>query len=111
MNVLDVTDGPWHLFRAAVAGELAESGASLRLAEMDGTAACPALIRAWNKEGEFALEPHEDEAQCRDPRQAGFEVQRVLDYEVCAVNMCIEHERGGRLVLWNVRPDDDTRRR
>ncbi len=111
MDVLDVADSPWHWVRSAVAGELARHGASLRLAEMDGARACPALIRAWNKEGEFALEPHEDEAQCRDPRQAGFEVQRVLDHEVCAVNMCIEHEQGGRLVLWNVRPDDESRRR
>jgi hypothetical protein len=110
MDVLDVTDSPWHAVRDALARELSGQGATLRLAEMDGARACPALIRAWNKEGQFALEPHEDEAQCRDPRQAGFEVQRALDYEVCAVNMCIEHEQGGRLVLWNVRPDDDSRR-
>ena len=110
MDVLDVADSPWYWVRSALAAELFRHGASLRLAEMDGATACPALIRAWNKEGEFALEPHEDEAQCRDPRQAGFEVQQVLDYEVCAVNMCIEHEQGGRLVLWNIRPDEETRR-
>ncbi|MFC6016176.1 hypothetical protein ACFP2T_08205 [Plantactinospora solaniradicis] len=111
MDVLDVTDSPWHWFRSVLAEELAREGASLRLAEMSGAKACPALIRAWNKEGDFSLEPHEDAAQCRDPQQAGFEAQQVLDYEICAVNMCIEHEEGGRLVLWNIRPDDETRRR
>jgi hypothetical protein len=111
MDVLDVPDSPWHWFRGALGTELARHGAALRLAQMNGATACPALIRAWNKEGEFSLEPHEDEAQCRDPRQAGFEVQQVLGYEVCAVNMCVEHEEGGRLVLWNIRPDDESRRR
>jgi hypothetical protein len=111
MEVLDVDDSPWHWFRTRVNSRLERDGALLRLAEMGGEKACPALVRAWNKEGEFALEPHEDEAQCRDPRQAGFEVQRVLDYEPCAANMCIEHQAGGRLVLWNVRPDDESRRR
>ena len=111
MAVLDVVDSPWHWFRARMNARLDVGGARLRLAEMDGQSACPALVRAWNKEGEYALEPHEDEAQCRDPRQAGFEVQQVLRYEVCAANMCIEHEAGGRLVLWNLRPDDESRRR
>jgi hypothetical protein len=111
MELLDVDDSPWHWFRARMNARLAADNARLRLAEMDGEEACPALVRAWNKEGEFALEPHEDEAQCRDPRQAGFEVQRVLDYEVCATNMCIEHQGGGRLVMWNLRPDDESRRR
>jgi hypothetical protein len=110
-DVLNVTDSPWHAFRAALAEGLSGQDAMLRLAKMNGEWACPALVRAWNKEGEFALEPHEDEAQCRDPRQAGFEVQQVLGFEVCAVNMCIEHEDGGRLVLWNIRPDDESRRR
>jgi hypothetical protein len=111
MELLDCDDSPWHWFRDRMNERLATDGALLRLAEMNGEQACPALVRAWNKEGEFALEPHEDEAQCRDPRQAGFEVQRVLGFEPCATNMCIEHEGGGRLVLWNIRPDDDSRRR
>ncbi|MFD0579142.1 hypothetical protein [Dactylosporangium darangshiense] len=111
MGVLDVADSPWHWFRDRMNTRLSRDGARLRLAEMNGETACPALVRAWHKEGEYALEPHEDEAQCRDPRQAGFEVQQVLRYEVCATNMCIEHGSGGRLVLWNLRPDDESRRR
>ena len=110
-DVLDVPNSPWHSFRSGLAAELAHHGAGLRIAEHRGARACPALIRAWDKEGSFALEPHEDEAQCRDPRQAGFEIQRAPDYEVCAVNMCVEHEEGGRLVIWNIRPDAGSRRR
>ncbi|MEU8925657.1 hypothetical protein AB0D10_32795 [Kitasatospora sp. NPDC048545] len=110
-EVLDVPDSPWQSFRSGLSAELARHGAVLRIAEHQGAEACPALIRAWDKEGSFALEPHEDEAQCADPRQAGFEIQGVRDHEVCAVNMCVEHEEGGRLVIWNIRPDDESRRR
>lgn len=108
-DVLDVPDSPWHFFRSELGAELAREGAQLRIAEHAGAQACPALIRAWDKEGSFALEPHEDEAQCRDPRQAGFEIQHAPDYEVCAVNMCVEQGEGGRLVIWNIRPDAATR--
>ncbi len=110
-EVLDVPGSPWHSFRSGLAAELARHGAVLRIAEHEGAEACPALVRAWDKEGSFALEPHEDEAQCADPRQAGFEIQGVRDHEVCAVNMCVENEAGGRLVIWNIRPDGESRRR
>lgn len=93
-DVLDVPNSPWHSFRSGLAEELARYGAVIRTARHEGAEASRALIRAWDKEGSFALEPHEDAAQCRDPRQAGFEVQRALDREICAVNMCIEHEEG-----------------
>ncbi|WP_441247694.1 hypothetical protein [Kitasatospora sp. McL0602] len=110
-GVLDVPDSPWRSFRSQLAEELARQDAVIRIAEHQGAQACPALIRAWDKAGRFALEPHEDAAQCTDPRQAGFEIQAVLDHEVCAVNMCVEHEEGGRLVIWNIRPDAASRRR
>ncbi|SOD91593.1 hypothetical protein [Streptomyces sp. Ag109_G2-15] len=110
LNVLDVPNSPWHSFRSAMAEELARYGAGIRIAEHEGAQASAALIRAWDKEGSFALDPHEDEAQCKDPRQAGFEIQRAADHEICAVNMCVEQEEGGRLVVWNIRPDDDSRR-
>ncbi|WP_433858828.1 2OG-Fe(II)-dependent halogenase WelO5 family protein [Streptomyces kronopolitis] len=109
-QVIDAPDSPWHVFRQGVNEALGQEGASLRVAQMNGRSACAALIRAWDKEGDFSLDPHEDEAQCKDPRQHGFEVQRVLDHQICAVNMCTEHTAGGRLVIWNIRPDDATRR-
>ncbi|MEU6540675.1 hypothetical protein [Streptomyces sp. NPDC047000] len=109
-EVIDAPGSPWHRFRDGVNGALRQEGASLRVAQMDGRQACAALIRAWDKEGDFSLDPHEDEAQCKDPRQAGFEIQHVLEHDICAVNMCTEHTAGGRLVIWNIRPDDATRR-
>ncbi|NNJ05651.1 hypothetical protein HHX38_16115 [Streptomyces sp. PKU-MA01144] len=102
---------PWRWFRDHLAKELADNGASLRVARSGDREACAALMRAWDAEGEFSLAPHEDTSQCADPRQAGFEVQDVLDHEVCAVNMCLENGNGGRLVMWNVRPDLETRQR
>ncbi|GAA1959389.1 hypothetical protein [Amycolatopsis minnesotensis] len=110
-EILDVPDSPWKSFRDGLSGELAKDSATLRAAGMDGAAACPALLRAWTGAGAFSLAPHDDLAQCRDPRQAGFEIQRAVDREICAVNMCVEHEEGGRLVLWDIRPDDECRAR
>jgi hypothetical protein len=69
------------------------------------------LIRHWNAGGEYALQPHDDDSQCRYPDQVGFELQRAVGYKVCAVNMCLENGEGGRLVYWNVVPDDDSKRR
>jgi hypothetical protein len=102
---------PWLWFHDAVGDRLRRAGAGLRIAEMNGRKACPALIRSWDAEGDFALYAHEDTSQCGDPRQAGFEIQQAVDYEVCAVNMCLANGTGGRLVIWNVRPDEATRER
>lgn len=110
--VLDAeASSPLVWFRNGLADELAPQGISLRPAELDDQRACLALMRSWDADGVFSLSPHEDLAQCLDPRQAGFEAQCVPDYEVCAVNMCLANDCGGRLVLWNVRPDDASRKR
>jgi hypothetical protein len=98
-------------FRNGLVHELEPQGISLRVAELDGQQACLALMRSWSADGMFSLSPHEDLAQCLDPRQAGFDAQRVPNYEVCSVNMCLANDGGGRLVLWNVRPDDASRKR
>jgi len=102
---------PWVWFHDIVGDRLYREGVTLRIAEMGGRKACPALIRSWNADGPFALYPHEDMSQCQDPRQAGFEIQRVVGHDVCAANMCLTNGEGGRLVIWNVRPDEVTRER
>lgn len=102
---------PWVWFNDIVRDRMRRDGVDLRVAEMNGQKACPALIRSWDAEGAFALYPHEDMSQCRDPRQTGFEIQRVTEHNVCAVNMCLANGEGGRLVIWNVRPDEATRER
>jgi hypothetical protein len=102
---------PWVWFRTAVADRLRRDGVALRVAEMADQKACLALVRSWDAEGEFSLYPHEDMSQCEDPRQAGFEIQHVVNHEVCAVNMCLANGPGGRLVIWNMRPDEATRER
>lgn len=114
-SVAAVLDGeassPLAWFRSELAGELSPQGILLRPAELGGQNACLALMRSWDADGVFSLSPHEDLAQCLDPRLAGFEAQCVANYEVCAVNMCLANDYGGRLMLWNVRPDDATRKR
>jgi hypothetical protein len=110
-EILDVPNEPTRLFRESVAEHFAPKGIAFRLSEKDGKQGCPALIRHWNATGAFALQPHEDASQCRHPDQTDFEIQRALDYTVCAVNMCLENDEKGRLVFWNVIPDDESKNR
>jgi hypothetical protein len=107
--VLDVPNEPSKDFRARLGARLAAEGIAFRLSAKDGRPGCPVLIRHWNATGAFALQPHEDASQCREPRQADFEIQRTLDYTITAVNMCLENGAGGRLVIWNVVPDDESK--
>jgi hypothetical protein len=111
-EVLDVPNEPTRVFRELVDSRLGADGARLRLSEQDGLPGCPVLIRHWNATGPFALQPHEDFSQLGWPEQTGFEIQRTTRYVVGAVNMCLENSSGGgRLVLWNVIPDEPSRRR
>ncbi|HZB48387.1 MAG TPA: hypothetical protein VE547_04785 [Mycobacteriales bacterium] len=109
--LLAVPGEPMGWFRDVLGARLAADGATLRLSAQDGRPGCPVLIRHWNATGEYALQPHEDTSQLRWPEQADFEIQRVPDYTVTAVNMCLENGAGGRLVIWNVIPDEESKRR
>ena len=111
-EVLDVPSAPSRWFRERLAARLAEEGVAFRVSEKDGRPGCEALIRHWNATGEYALQPHEDASQCRWPEQADFEIQGAVRNVVAAVNMCLENgERGGRLVFWNMVPDEQSKRR
>ncbi len=111
-DVLDIPNEPSRWFRDRLGARLAAEGITLRLAEKDGLPACPAHIRCWNTTGDFALQPHEDRSQCREPTQADFEIQRTVNYAVCAVNLCLENNGAkGRLVYWNIVPDDESKTR
>jgi hypothetical protein len=35
----------------------------------------------------------------------------VREHRVCALNICLENGAGGRLRIWNIQPDDESRRR
>ncbi|QFZ20173.1 hypothetical protein [Saccharothrix syringae] len=110
-DLLDVPDEPTRWFRAELDARLRRDGARLRPAEQGGRPACPVLVRHWNAQGAFALQPHEDSSQLGWPEQAGFEIQRTTERVVAAVNMCLENGEGGRLVVWNVVPDLASRTR
>ena len=108
-SLLDIPNEPSQWFRRELRSRLAAEGVIFRLSEKDGLQGCPALVRSWTFQGEYALQPHEDESQCRHPAQSDFEIQRSLNYKVCAVNMCLENGGKGRLAFWNVIPDDESK--
>ncbi|AYN39396.1 hypothetical protein D9753_11240 [Streptomyces dangxiongensis] len=110
-KVLDIPRDPLTGFYDGLAGALAPEDVTVRRAEHGGRQACRGLLRSWHGAGDYTLDPHEDGSQCTDPRQADFEIQRVLDHHVCALNICLENGDGGRLALWNIRPDEASRRR
>jgi hypothetical protein len=108
---LDVPAEPLRLLRQQLREAFALSGISLRPACHGGREACAGIFRSWHGNGRFALAPHEDRGQCESPKQAGFEIQRVAAHVIVGLNVCLENGPGGRLIVWNLRPDEATRAR
>jgi hypothetical protein len=109
--VLNVPDEPSRWFRERLRHRLAEDGIAFRLAEKDGRRAGEAFMVHWNATDRYALKPHEDMSECREPGQADFEIQGTTNYAPCAVNICLENGDGGRLIYWNIIPDDASKTR
>jgi hypothetical protein len=110
-DVLDVPGDPLTVFYGGLADVLAGAGVTVRLAAHEGRQACRALLRSWHGQGEYSLKPHEDLAQCTEPKQRDFEIQRVAGHHVVGLNICLENGAGGRLAFWNIRPDPAAKRR
>ncbi|GAA5198341.1 hypothetical protein GCM10023322_71470 [Rugosimonospora acidiphila] len=110
-DLLDIPGNPVKEFYDGLSRALAAEGCLVRTAEHRGRRSSIALLRSWHGAGDFALAPHDDDSQCTDPLMADFERTGVVGRPVAALNMCVENHEGGRLVLWNVRPDDESKRR
>jgi hypothetical protein len=100
----------WHeIMSSSIREALVPHGRTLRMARHDGREAARFVMREWTDAGDYALLPHEDEAQCRSPKQRGFEIQDAARNAIVAVNMCLENGNAGRLHYWNIMPDDASR--
>jgi hypothetical protein len=111
-ELLDVPGDPMKVFYDGLNRVLAERGAVVRPSLHEGRESCIALLRSWHGQGQFALEPHDDDSQCSDPQMADYERNEVYGRPVAALNICLENEGGGgRLAFWNVQPDEESKRR
>jgi hypothetical protein len=110
-KALDIPSEPLRQIHQLLREKLALDGIEFRLARHRGREACVGVLRSWHGQRQFALDPHEDLGQCEDPKQAGFEIQRVAAYRVVALNICLDNGPGGRLAVWNLCPDEATRTR
>jgi hypothetical protein len=108
---LDVPGEPLRSLRQQLREAFALSGISFRPACHGGREACAGIFRSWQGQRGFALAPHEDRGQCESPKQAGFEIQTVAAHAIVGVNVCLDNGPGGRLIVWNLRPDEVTRAR
>lgn len=85
-------------------------GHVLRRAVHQGQQASPYRAARWKQTGQYALLMHEDFSQLTILNQRGFEIQRVT--VPVAVNAYHStSEQGGGLRVWNMSPDEATRRR
>lgn len=99
------TINPAAAFRAEIANK---KKITVRPAELNGMLAGSAKAVYWSSLGDFLLQPHDDFAQLRDPRQHGFEIQQAN--RVMAFNFYAEAPvNAGQLKVWNIEPDDETR--
>lgn len=98
-----------------IAAYYADKGFDLSVAEGPTGQECGAYIaRRWLGKGKFSLSPHDDFAQLTFPPQSEltfFAPQPT----VCNLNLCIKNDGvdsgGGKLVIWDWRPDTDDRHR
>ena len=89
---------------------LKNKGYTFRIAKHRGQQANDFLLRSWNGNGIFSLEPHEDYSQLTASIQKPFEIQKVINFSVVAANICLQNENGGELYYWNIKPDSKTRK-
>ncbi|WP_327733452.1 hypothetical protein OG749_05780 [Streptomyces nojiriensis] len=108
---LDVPAEPLGELYRRLREELAADGIDFRSARHGGREACPGVFRSWLGQRDFALDPHEDRGQCEDVKQTGFEIQRVTQHQILGLNICLDNGSDGRLAVWNLRPDEETRKR
>ena len=82
-----------------------------RLAKHNERYASRFVLRTCNSMSDFIILPHDDVAQCRTHNQKDFEITKIPNHEMVAVNMCLENFNDGELVMWNIQPNDATRKK
>src|SRR5262249_53723284 len=71
-------------------------GLVYRVAQHGGRCASACVARSWTDVGNYALLPHDDQAQLTAAAQRGFEIQAVIAHTIVGANLCIAKEgRGG----------------
>jgi len=94
----------------ALSTYFSEKNINFRLAKYKELKASPFVMRSCHAASDFVILPHEDVAQCRTEKQKGFEIEKIPNYEMVALNICVENNNDGELHIWNIQPDDEARR-
>ncbi|AEA66035.1 hypothetical protein [Burkholderia gladioli] len=108
-RLFEGTENLWSSFTNWAADGFRGDGTKYRIAEFEGRHAARFVMRTWAGTGNYALLPHEDEAQCHDPRQTGFEIQQAAANPIVAVNICLDNAADADLHYWNLIPDEASR--
>jgi hypothetical protein len=67
-------------------------------------------VRLWKnqKNTDLSLEAHEDLSQLNFAKEDGFEIHSVKNVVAC--NLCIDNDSDTDLLVWNISPDDTTKK-
>lgn len=96
------------LLEQQMAGFFSRDNIVFRPAAFHGDTVLSLTARSWKNEGNFSLKPHEDKAQLKSAAIDQFEIASVD--QVVVHLMCIQSGQGGDLIIWDMAPDDATRK-
>lgn len=108
-NIFDGTHNLVESFIATLVAYFEQKNINFRVAKHNERDASKFVIRSCNSPSDFVILPHDDVAQCRTEKQKGFEIEKIPNFEMIAVNICLENHNNGVLHMWNIQPDDETR--
>jgi hypothetical protein len=106
------SSSPVELVLEIVRGAVEPFGQTVQLAAHGPKIAAEARVASWATPGKYILDPHEDISQLAHPDLAELEISAAHALPVVAANVYAAlPPDGGSLRIWNIDPDQNSRRR